>query len=693
MRLARPGQRQALTVPTPNQGLGVAAGTTGAHPADPGDSWEGRTMRAAVTLIACLVAGAAHSAVYTPFRVTHTYDSDPGSLRWAIHQVNAHGSYGKIVFDASLSGATISPTLALPAVTAPYTIIDGDIDNDGAPDITLNGKSLAAGCGLLVQTDHVWIEGLAVVSFPTCGIDLDGASYVTVKACHLGANLDGDVPLPSGECEIRLTHCDSCTIGSTDSAYRNVIGSASEGPDTGPPAGIAVYSSSNNRFVGNYIGLTRDGTTGLDPVFRGQDGILIVVQDEPSTGNEIGGTITSGGNLIAGVYCGIDLRGADHTVITGNLFGLAANGEDIVWMWFGGVAAARGAHGNMIGGNEPGLRNVFAGSRYGVWTGSAPGETGRNTIRGNYFGCNRDGTAQRRLDYGVSLFSDDETIGGAGAEAGNYFAVSDAAEGGTAVALDGPFSTVVRNNTFGRLPNGAAVPGTRTGVWLVDRAEARITDNRFVGADVAILARDSAKPSIYGNRFADCTSAVYARDSAQCHLGDLGNESTRDDGGNVFRYIGRFLISNRTANAVKAEGNDFGATGAARIDRKIRDQLDDPAYGRVDYDPLEGGVHPTGQGGGLAVTGALAVATGAGAEIAFTLSAPGEVTVTVLNLAGRPVAAPLRGTPCGAGAQRVVWDRHTSGGTRAPAGRYIVQVAVRGAAGGQSRRLWSLTLP
>ncbi len=77
---------------------------------------------------------------------------------------------------------------------------------------------------------------------------------------------------------------------------------------------------------------------------------------------------------------------------------------------------------------------------------------------------------------------------------------------------------------------------------------------------------------------------------------------------------------------------------------------------------------------GLVVSAAMAQQTGGGVAVAYSLSRPASVTLTVVNLAGRPVCTlPAAGvTPAGAG--RALWNLRSAGGTRVPAGRYLVQV-------------------
>jgi hypothetical protein len=93
----------------------------------------------------------------------------------------------------------------------------------------------------------------------------------------------------------------------------------------------------------------------------------------------------------------------------------------------------------------------------------------------------------------------------------------------------------------------------------------------------------------------------------------------------------------------------------------------------------------------LASVAALPTKAG-GAEIAFSLSAPAEVTVTVLNIAGRPVATVARGLAADSGAQRLLWSGQSSLGTPAPRGTYVVRIAVWDSNGQQATGLCMLKL-
>jgi hypothetical protein len=222
-----------------------------------------------------------------------------------------------------------------------------------------------------------------------------------------------------------------------------------------------------------------------------------------------------------------------------------------------------------------------------------------------------------------------------------------------------------------------------------------VTENTLARAGRAIwVYEEDADPRIFRNNFRACSTAVEIDIDARCRLGNLGNPSTGDDGGNIFRRSNTWHIYNRTGNRIKAEGNRFGTTSRAAIDAKIWDRRDNNSLGRVDFSPLAGGVTPTGDTVPLTLASATALPTGSGgAEIAFSLSAPADVTVDVLNIAGRPVAAVLRDSATGSGVQRVIWSGQTAHGTPAPAGMYLVRISARNADGQQQTALCGLALP
>jgi hypothetical protein len=343
-----------------------------------------------------------------------------------------------------------------------------------------------------------------------------------------------------------------------------------------------------------------------------------------------------------------------------------------------------GCAANQIGHTRPSRRNVFAG---GVMTTGVRLEgsgTYQNSIRGNYFGMNAAGTGRRRLDVGIEVGTGAgvQTIGGKDTAANYFTTVGDT---GTGIIMAAGTGSLVQNNYFGVRPDGHGVKWMLAGLEI-SNASPRVLGNRFVGVETGMfVAGASAAPTVYRNRFRRCEKAVVAYSDAQCHLGDLGNPDNTDDGGNIFRSISQWFIYNATSSTMKAEGNDFGTTSAAAIDAKI--------FGNVDYNPLKGGVIPTGATQrALALSGLAAVPSPAGAEVVFTLSSPAQVQARILNIAGRPIKTLCRAKECEAGTSMLLWNAQSDSGLAVPNGEYLVEVTAKAGDGAQARALGQVSV-
>ncbi len=623
-----------------------------------------------------LLASAAFGNTY---RVRNTKDSGQYSLRWAIDQANGHVGRDTIVFASRTAGEVIVLSSPLPNLTDNRTVIRGDIDGDGDPDVAINGKSILVGNGLTISGNNCVISGLAIASFPKMGIAVADSTGCRILGCHVGVNLAGSKRRSSSFPNIDLFNASACQIGGTAAGQRNIIAG---GDGTEGSCGIRLVGTEGTQVVNNYIGVARDGKT----VFGGEGtGVEILpAPGDPSTGNTIGGSRALGqGNVFGGLDYGVFISAGFDNVIAGNNFGLAADGDTALPLSAACVLLRHGSQRNLIGGSAADVRNVCAGNAQAA-VGVIDSGTQDNKVQGNYFGTNVGGDKQRRLAAGVviELGAGAQVIGGNTAARGNYFALkSTSKQYGVYLDRAGD-GTLVRHNHFGVRPAGTAGLNYDTAVY-VRNVKAEVTDNKIVKASVGVMVLEaSGHARVLRNLFRSCYIAVNIAPTARAMLGNLGNSSTTDDGGNVFRPSNTWTIDNESPYRIKAEGNDFGTTSRSEIDAKILDRRDNPSCGRVDFNPLEGGVIPSGEAVPLTVASATALPTrGGGAEIAFSLSAAADVTVTILNIAGRPVATVARELATDAGTKRLVWSGQTTQGTRAPSGTYLVRVTAHSSDG------------
>lgn len=114
------------------------------------------------------------------------------SLREAISAAEASEEQDTIRFDPALNGAVIDVLVGLPTIGRGNLTIDGDIDNNGTPDITLEGARSARDTGfVLYGASHVAIRGFVIQNFSKHGISISpdvGAGAALVEDISLYQN-------------------------------------------------------------------------------------------------------------------------------------------------------------------------------------------------------------------------------------------------------------------------------------------------------------------------------------------------------------------------------------------------------------------------------------------------------------------------------------------------------------------------
>jgi uncharacterized repeat protein (TIGR01451 family) len=411
------------------------------------------------------------------------------SLRSAIEEANYLKAPATIGFGIG-SGAQTIVTSGLPLVTVPVTI-DGTTqpgfdpttdkpiiqvvgglslggDSSTVRGLVIDGVSLSGKSDLIagnfIGTDltgttatgrgtGVTISGSKNIIGGTTAADRNlisgntgpgvsitaGAMSNLVEGNFIGTDVTGTAKL--GNVTGVLVSALNNTIGGTTAAARNVI-SGNSGD------GVMIPGGSGNVVEGNFIGTDLTGTL---PLGNSGDGVGV---SAPLT--TIGGIVPGSGNVISG-------NGGNGIVfppfaadsgVGGNLIGTDLTGTAKLGNTGEGVLIING-HGLLIGGTDPGARNVISGNGHnGVLI--IMGQNRGNTVQGNYIGT--DVTGATAIDvHGVALGNGlngvsivgapNNLIGGTAAGAGNVISGNK----GEGIAITGATSTrnLVQGNFIG----------------------------------------------------------------------------------------------------------------------------------------------------------------------------------------------------------------------------------------------------
>jgi parallel beta-helix repeat protein len=427
--------------------------------------------------------------VLSPYCVTTTADSGPGSLRDAINQINAdtNGTYANANgvdeidfhitsgagYNSSTGLATITPSSLLPTITRTviidgytqvnsvantHAMTDSDPSYNGVLMVTLDGSLAGSSAdGLVIAGGNSTVSGLTIQNWSGKGI-------------HLTTNGDdviaGNYFTDTGSDDILVDDVSNNTIGGITAAARNVFTAGS-----GSSIDVQGNAATGNSVEGNYIGtdgIMTEGNQLLSPDGSPYAGILI----QDASDNTIGGMDPEARNVVSlgsHSFNGIAILGdnpdtpARNNVVEGNYIGLNDTGtaaittgqDEGVWLW--GVETN-----NTIGGTSVEARNVISGwdtdvfQDYNGFTSSPV----QNYIEGNYIGTNAAGNqaavsqVQGGEQVGVLANYGDDII------SGNLISGIDA---GFGIGVGG--SAIIQGNLIGTDSSGqSAIPNNGAGI-------------------------------------------------------------------------------------------------------------------------------------------------------------------------------------------------------------------------------------
>jgi hypothetical protein len=364
----------------------------------------------------------------SPYVVTTTADSGPGSLRDAITQINADTSHAlypspsnpnvdEIDFDVTAASDTgggynsatgvaiIAPQSALPMINN-SVIIDGTTQPVWVPNssdtlynanlpIVLDGSQAGASEALLIAGGNSTVEGLQIQNFANGGIHLltygnDRILGNNIQNTGFGYYSPNDQNFGGGG-GVYIDGVAGNIIGGTTLDARNELA------NSGVPVHIA--GASNNQVLGNVIGT--DGTADLASSYMG-----VLVND--ASYNTIGGTAPGSKNVITGGVGGfnaIEIFGdagnpSSGNVIQGNYIDTDSTGSEPLPGGYFALGLDGYVTNTLIGGPTASARNVISGgsntsggiSRGGIGlAGTFGGAVSETVIQGNYIGVDAKG--------------------------------------------------------------------------------------------------------------------------------------------------------------------------------------------------------------------------------------------------------------------------------------------------------------
>jgi hypothetical protein len=255
-----------------------------------------------------------------------------------------------------------SNTIGLSTAGAAAPNFDGVLIENGASDNIVGGATAALRNVISANSQ----DDVAIV--------LAGTTGNMVESNFIGTNLAGTAAAPKQSViGVSISNASGNRIGGVGAG--NVISGNSSNS-----TGIDIFGAmaTGNVVQGNMIGTDKTGTAAIANAF----GIIIRVG---ATGNQIGGTLTDTGNVIAGnTSYGVVIEGANTSVVQGNRIGVGLTNNALPNGT--GVFIEANSANNLIGGTGANAGNIIAdNTQNGVNIGFSSSDTATtgNAVLGN----------------------------------------------------------------------------------------------------------------------------------------------------------------------------------------------------------------------------------------------------------------------------------------------------------------------
>jgi YVTN family beta-propeller protein len=358
--------------------------------------------------------------------------------------------------------------------------------------------------------------------FPLHGVHIGhvvdmGPNYV--QGNYIGTDATGMFARGNANFGINVFYSTHQVIGGSIENAGNLV--------SGNRVGIVLFSedpvpeggstSDYNIVQGNIVGPRVNGIDLLlnyeetEPQGNIRGGIMVV----NGHNNTIGGIETSQRNIVSGNQrWGIGFGASTGNKVEGNFIGLDIDGE---FSLPNGYAPAEGIYGfglaiynsssNIIGGTEPGARNIISGNEgLGIWMDTDLGESSQTTenyIIGNYIGTDHTGTIEiPNTLHGIYLNAGptNNTIGGGTAEERNIISGNgnDGSSHGIVISDPQTMRNKISGNYIGVDVTGkVALGNTGDGVQLINETSGNIVGGTSPGERNIISGNGVTGMAIY----------------------------------------------------------------------------------------------------------------------------------------------------------------------------------------------------